>query len=88
MKENFSSFLYSLIRTFALRMGEFNDIAQMQALLHELQGAAFSRQVESIALHAVFTPYKSDANILIASGEQKSDFDNLLTQVSEVGCPI
>ena len=59
-------------------MGENNDIAQMLALLHELQGAAFSRQVESIALHAVFAPYKSDANILIAGGEQKSDFDNLL----------
>ena len=25
-------------------MGEFNDIAQMLARLHELQGAAFSRQ--------------------------------------------
>ena len=59
-------------------VGACNDIAQMLALLHELQGAAFSRQVESIALHAVFTPYKSDANILIAGGEQKSDFDNLL----------
>ena len=55
-----------------------NDIAQMLALLHELEGAAFSRQVESIALHAVFSPYKSDANILIAGGEQKNDFDNLL----------
>jgi hypothetical protein len=59
-------------------MGEFNDIAQMLARLHELQGAAFSRQVERIALHAVFLPYKNDANILIAGGEQKSDFENLL----------
>lgn len=59
-------------------MGENNDIAQMLALLHELEGAAFSRQVESIALHAVFTPYKSEANILIAGGEPKNDFDNLL----------
>ena len=58
--------------------GGSHDIAQMLALLHELEGAAFSRQVESIALHAVFTPYKSEANILIAGGEQKHDFDNLL----------
>ena len=66
------------LTTFANCMGEFNDIAQMLARLHELQGAAFSRQVERIALHAVFLPYKNDANILIAGGEQKSDFENLL----------
>jgi hypothetical protein len=51
-------------------MGEFNNIAQMLALLHELQGAAFSRQVESIALHAVFTPYKASRP---SSTEKKKD---------------
>ena len=29
--------------TFAVRMGECNDIAQMLALLHELQGIDFVR---------------------------------------------
>ena len=65
-------------RTFVARMRRNNDIAQMLALLHTLSGADFSRQVECIAQHAVFCPYKNDNNILIAGGEQRIDFENLM----------
>ena len=46
--------------TFALRMGEFNDIAQMLALLHELQGIDFVRQLRLITERHEFSPLKDD----------------------------
>lgn len=59
-------------------MGDIVDIAQALALLHTLQGAAFSRQVERIALQAGFFPLEGETNILITGGVQNADFDNLL----------
>lgn len=59
-------------------MGDIVDIANELALLHTLQGATFSRQVERIALQAGFNPYADEPNILITGGVQRSDFENLL----------
>lgn len=64
--------------TFALRMGESNDIAQMLALLHELQGIDFVRQLRLITERHEFSPLKDDPLIYTVGGEGADDYDTLL----------
>ena len=60
-------------------MGEqTNDIAQELALLHTLDGADFSRQVESLARRSEFHPLKSETSIFVCGGEGSEDYRNLL----------
>lgn len=62
----------------SIKMGDITDIAHELAVLHILQGAAFSRQVERIALQAGFYPLDDDKDIFITGGIQKADFENIL----------
>ena len=59
-------------------MGENNDIAQMLALLHELQGIDFVRQLKLITERREFTPLTTDPMILTTGGERGEDYSNLL----------
>ena len=59
-------------------MGENNDIAQELALLHNLRGADFSRQVEKIALRKEFRPIENEHDIFATGGEHSDDYANLL----------
>ena len=64
--------------TFALRMGENNDISQMLALLHELQGIDFVRQLRLITECHEFSPLKDDPLIYTVGGSQSEDYQPLL----------
>ena len=64
--------------TFAPRMGENNDIAQMLALLHELQGIDFVRLLRLITERHEFSPLKDDPLIYTVGGEGSDDYDSLL----------
>ena len=55
-----------------------NDIAQELALLHELSGADFSRQVEKIAKRAEFYPLEKGCGIYVCGGEKQKDYENLV----------
>ena len=55
-----------------------NDITLELAMLHELTGAEFSRQVERIAKRKEFHPLETDKDIFSVGGQQSDDFDNLL----------
>ena len=79
----------SLIRTFAPRMGENrsaqrdacqskNDIAQMLALLHELQGIDFVRQLRLITERHEFSPMKDNPLVYTVGGEGSEDYTSLL----------
>lgn len=59
-------------------MGNNNDIAQMLALLHELQGIDFVRQLKLITERHEFTPLPNEQSIYIVGGETSPDFANLL----------
>lgn len=56
-----------------------NDITKELAKLHQLAGADFSRQVESIALRKEFHPLETDPNIYTVGGEKGDDYQNLMT---------
>ena len=71
---NLSAFLC----TFASRMGETNDISQMLALLHELQGIDFIRQLRLITGRNEFSPLKTDPQIYTVGGEGGEDYLSLL----------
>ena len=60
-------------------MGDIIDIAAELSLLHTLQGAAFSRQVERIALQAGFHILPGEDNIMVTDIMHDDDFPNLLT---------
>jgi hypothetical protein len=64
--------------TFAPCMGENNDIAQMLALLHELQGIDFVRLLRLITERHEFSPLKDDPLIYTVGGEGSDDYDSLL----------
>ena len=60
-------------------MGEqYNDITQELALLHQLDGGEYSRQVERIAQRGEFHPLKGDNGIFVCGGDSESDYHNLL----------
>jgi hypothetical protein len=59
-------------------MGENNDIAQMLALLHKLQGIDFVRQLRLITERNEFSPLKSDPQIYTVGGEGSEDYIPLL----------
>ncbi|MBQ7427533.1 MAG: hypothetical protein IJQ60_06795 [Prevotella sp.] len=59
-------------------MGDFNDIAQMLALLHELQGIDFVRQLRLITERHEFSPLKDDPLIFTVGGKGADDYDSLL----------
>jgi hypothetical protein len=59
-------------------MGENNDIAQMLALLHELQGIDFVRQLKLITVRSEFSPLKSDPQIYTVGSEGSDDYLPLL----------
>lgn len=59
-------------------MGENNDIALELALLHELDGGNYSRQVESIARRSEFYPLKGERGVFVCGGESDADYGNLL----------
>ena len=59
-------------------MGENNDIAQMLALLHELQGIDFVRLLRLITERHEFSPLKDDPLIYTVGGEGSDDYDSLL----------
>ena len=59
-------------------MGDYNDIAQMLALLHELQGIDFVRQLRQITERREFSPLKNDPLIYTVGGEGADDYDSLL----------
>lgn len=59
-------------------MGETNDISQMLALLHELQGIDFIRQLRQITERNEFSPLKTDPQIYIVGGEGGEDYQFLL----------
>lgn len=59
-------------------MGETNDIAQMLALLHELQGIDFVRQLKLITERHEFSPLKDDPFIFTVGGERAEDYHPLL----------
>ena len=54
-----NSYLYNTI------MGENNDIAQMLALLHKLQGIDFIRQLRLITERHEFSPLDTDPQIFV-----------------------
>ena len=60
-------------------MGENNDIAQMLALLHDLQGIDFVRQLKLITERREFFPLNTDPLILTVGGERSEDYPNLLS---------
>ena len=55
-----------------------NDIAVELARLHELTGAAFSRQVEFIAKMNVFHNVKGETGVYTTGGENDPDHENLI----------
>ena len=59
-------------------MGETNDIAQMLALLYELQGIGFIRQLRLITERNEFYPLKTDSQIYTVGGESGEDYLPLL----------
>ena len=59
-------------------MGENNNIAQMLAMLHELQGIDFVRQLRLITERHEFSPLDSDSQIFIVGGETAEDYISLL----------
>ena len=59
-------------------MGESNDISQMLALLHELQGIDFVRQLRLITECHEFSPLKDDPLIYTVGGSQSEDYQPLL----------
>ena len=59
-------------------MGESNDISQMLALLHELQGIDFVRQLRLITERHEFSPLKDDPLIYTVGGSQSEDYQPLL----------
>jgi hypothetical protein len=59
-------------------MGENNDIAQMLALLHDLQGNDFIRQLKLITERHEFSPLLSDPQILTVGNERSDDYSSLL----------
>lgn len=59
-------------------IGENNDIAQMLALLHELQGIDFIRQLKKITERHEFSPIASDPQIFIVGGDVGDDYIPLL----------
>ena len=59
-------------------MGEHNDIAQMLALLHELQGIVFIRQLRLITERHEFSPLDTDPQIYTVGGEKADDYLPLL----------
>ena len=59
-------------------MGDNNDIAQMLALLLELQGIDFVRQLRLITERHEFSPLKDDPLIFTVGGEGSDDYDSLL----------
>jgi len=59
-------------------MGENYDIAQMLALLHELQGIDFIRQLKLITERHEFSPLVSNSHIFIVGGESSEDYNSLL----------
>ena len=70
--------LFHLFCTFAIRMGEYNDIAHMLALLHELQGIDFVRQLKLITERREFSPLKDNPLIYTVGGKGADDYDSLL----------
>ena len=63
---------------FAFRMGENTNIAQMLALLHELQGIDFVRQLRLITERNEFSPLKDHPHIYTVGGGESDDYDSLL----------
>ena len=59
-------------------MGENNDIAQMLALLHELQGMDFVRQLRLITERHEFFPLKEDPQIYTVGSERQRVGDHSL----------
>jgi hypothetical protein len=59
-------------------MGETNDIAQMLALLHELQGIGYIRQLRLITERNEFSSLKTDSQIYTVGGEGGEDYLPLL----------
>jgi len=60
-------------------MGEqSNDIVQELALLQDLPGAEFARQVERIARRNDFHPLVGEKGIYVADSNHGEDFENLL----------
>jgi hypothetical protein len=59
-------------------MGENNDIAQMLALLHELQGIDFVRQLRLITERHEFFPLKEEPLIYTVGSEGSDDYSPLL----------
>ena len=59
-------------------MGEYNDIAHMLALLHELQGIDFVRQLKLITERREFSPLKDNPLIYTVGGKRADDYDSLL----------
>lgn len=59
-------------------MEENNDIAQMLALLQELQGIDFVRQLRLITERNEFSPMKDDSQIYTVGGEGSEDYGSLL----------
>ena len=59
-------------------MGENNDIAQMLALLHKLQGIDFIRQLRLITERHEFSPLDTDPQIFVVGGELAEDYTSLL----------
>lgn len=60
-----------------------NDIAQMLALLHELQGIDFIRQLKLITERHEFSPLPEDSDIFVLGGEQADDYSSLLDAASK-----
>ena len=59
-------------------MKETNDIAQMLALLHELRGIDFIRQLRLITERHEFSPLDTDPHIYTVGGENADDYLPLL----------
>ena len=56
-----------------------NDIAQELALLHQLSGADYARQVEHIARRNEFRLVGGETAIFTVGGEGGKNYDNLLS---------
>ena len=59
-------------------MGENNDIAQMLALLHDLQGMDFVKQLRLITERREFSPLVSDPQVYTVGSETANDYTPLL----------
>ena len=63
-----------------------NDISSELAILHELTGSDFVRQLKLIVAEGGFHPVESETGIFSLGGEKGEDYDNLMNAARKAVC--